>query len=63
MFIKKIIYNTYSDYMVLVDPDNNWHTRIDRMETVRKVEYHDPDKEKKASDLSGYKIIPGCPEV
>jgi len=33
------------------------------METVRKVEYHDPDKEKKASDLSGYKIIPGCPEV
>jgi len=47
---KKIIYTTYSDYIILVVPcqgmSGHRYTRITRMKTFRKVDYHDPDKEK-----------------
>ena len=67
LFNKKIIYITYSDYIILVDlcpgMSGYRYTRITRMKTFRKMNYHDPDKEKQASDLSRYKIIPRCPKV
>jgi len=41
LFNKKIIYITYSDYIILVDlcpgMSGYWYTRITRMKTFRKV--------------------------
>ena len=63
LFNKKIIYITYSDYIILVDPCQLLVYQNFQDENCQEGENYNPDKEKQASYLSGYKIIPRCPKV